>query len=130
MYYYSKTTRGFYNKEVNGDAIPKDAVEVQDADYSALMTGQASGKVIQPNQSGYPVLADPPEPSVEEKKNQCKEMARYKLQETDYTQASDVAPLLVNQTEFTEYRVLVRDLFLRPVPNPTWPAKPNAVWRE
>lgn len=40
MYHYSPTTKGFYTPEVHGENIPADAVEITDAEYSALLDGQ------------------------------------------------------------------------------------------
>lgn len=129
MYYYSKTTQGFYSTEVNGDNMPEDVVEVPNADYTYLMQGQAEGKLIAPNSNGFPVLEDKPAPTNEELKNLCKEEARIRMQDTDYSQTADVAELLLNVEEFKTYRAAVRQLFLMPVPNPTWPEEPVAEWR-
>ena len=62
--YYSKTTNGFYSKEVNGDSIPFDAVEITNEQHAALLQGQAAGKLIS-SQGGAPVLIDAPAPKPE-----------------------------------------------------------------
>jgi hypothetical protein len=56
---YSATTRGFYTEEINGDNIPSDAVDVTLAKYNALMEAQAKGKIIEPDDAGKPVAAEP-----------------------------------------------------------------------
>lgn len=46
--------------------IPADAVEVTDAYRWELVNAQATGKIIVANADGFPVLQDPPPPSVSE----------------------------------------------------------------
>ena len=60
---YSPTARGFYHPEIHGAAIPPDAVQVTDAEYLALIAGQAAGQIITTGEDGRPALADPPEPT-------------------------------------------------------------------
>lgn len=60
MKYFSQTTNGFYSDEINGDEIPDDAVEITDEKWMELLNGQGVGKVIAANETGYPVLLDPP----------------------------------------------------------------------
>jgi hypothetical protein len=62
--FYAKSTGGFYRREINGDNIPDDAVEITDAEYAALMAGQAQGKRILPGAGGVPTLQDPLQPSL------------------------------------------------------------------
>lgn len=57
--FYSPSTRGFYDADFHAD-IPADAVEISDAVHSAMMAGQALGKVIVPGDGGVPTLADQP----------------------------------------------------------------------
>lgn len=58
--YYSKQTNGFYTREIHGDNIPADAVEITKEQHAALLQGQSEGKVIAADENGYPVLIDPP----------------------------------------------------------------------
>jgi hypothetical protein len=61
--FYSKQTGGFYSREIHGDNIPSDSVEITPAEYAALLAGQANGQQIQAAENGFPVLvAPPPEP--------------------------------------------------------------------
>lgn len=126
--FYSKTTNGFYSKEIHGDRMPKDCVEISDTEHAMLLQGQSEGKIIAPNGNGFPVLQDPPEPTNDELKAACKARAKQLLVATDWSQQPDVAAVLTNKAEFDAYRAAVRDLFLRPVPNPIWPDEPQAVW--
>lgn len=63
--FYSKSTLGFYDPEIN-TVIPEDVVEISKEEHQALIDGQSLGKQIVPNEEGFPVLIDYPEPTVEE----------------------------------------------------------------
>jgi len=64
---YSPTTNGFYPEAIGYDlaALPPDLVDIDDEDWQALVSAQASGKMIMPGQGGQPVLVDipPPDPA-------------------------------------------------------------------
>ena len=64
--FYSKSTGGFYSREIHGDAIPADAAEITVEGHAALLEGQSQGKLIQANADGHPILVDPPPPTTEE----------------------------------------------------------------
>jgi hypothetical protein len=79
--FYSATTKGFYDENihdvltiiVDGDVagnpeckIPQDAIQIPDEEYNQLLLAQSEGKVIEPNEDGYPVVVDPPLPTQEE----------------------------------------------------------------
>lgn len=66
MFYYSPSTRGFYDPETHGDSIPADAVQVTPEQRAALLFGQTQGQLIVPDADGRPVLADPPVPTLDE----------------------------------------------------------------
>lgn len=53
MWYFSKSTNGFYNKEVNGSDIPKDVVVVPEHEYLKLR-----GKSLSTNLEGFPVILE------------------------------------------------------------------------
>lgn len=59
---------------------------------------------------------------------ECKNKAKQLLLDTDYTQFADVSETLKNKKEFDSYRSTVRELFLKPVPDPQWPIQPNPIW--
>jgi len=59
---YSAQTGGFYDREIHGDAIPADAVDVTAEEYAALLAGQGQGKIIAADADGRPVLQDRPSP--------------------------------------------------------------------
>ena len=58
MYLYSKHTAGFYHRDIHGESIPDDAVELDDAEYHALLDGQASGNEIVADENGRPFLRE------------------------------------------------------------------------
>ena len=61
--FYSPTAGGFYTREIHGDNIPADAVEITEAEHAALLEGQSMGKIIVADESGRPILQDPPPPT-------------------------------------------------------------------
>jgi len=58
--FYSKSTNGFYTRDIHGDNIPEDAVEITAEQHAALLEGQSQGKIISADENGYPILIDPP----------------------------------------------------------------------
>lgn len=124
---YSAATNGFY--DALSPNVPTDAVEISDQTYAELMQGQSIDKQIQPGPNGFPILVERPKPTVDERKQRCKKLARMKLEETDYTQTADVAADLLNVDEFVAYRSVIRGLFFAPIPDPVWPAVPEPKWR-
>lgn len=64
-YFYSGSTRGFYNSDIHGTNIPPDAIPLTSVDYTALIEAQSAGKIITVA-DGVPVAQDPPPPSHEE----------------------------------------------------------------
>ena len=64
--FYSKSTSGFYSREIHGDNIPADAVEITVEEHQALIEGQSQGKRIVADENGRPVLQDPPPPTIEQ----------------------------------------------------------------
>lgn len=64
--FYSAKTGGFYIRDIHGDNIPSDAVEITEAEHAALLEGQSQGKRIVADENGYPILQDPPPPTAEQ----------------------------------------------------------------
>ena len=56
---FSSKSKGFYDPRVHSD-IPDDAIEIKKELYLALLEGQASGKLIDSDQHGNPLLVEPP----------------------------------------------------------------------
>lgn len=64
--FYSKSTGGFYSREVHGDNIPADAVEITPEKHAELLEGQTAGMVIAAGPDGVPVLQEQPAPTPEQ----------------------------------------------------------------
>lgn len=62
MFYFSKSTNGFYHPDVNG-TMPADVVPITKERHAALMRGQSNGQLIAAGADGHPVLQDPPKVS-------------------------------------------------------------------
>ena len=60
--HYSKSTGGFYIRDIHGDNIPADAVEISAETHAALLEAQSSGQLITTDESGHPIAIDPPQP--------------------------------------------------------------------
>ena len=63
----------------------------------------------------------------------CKSQAQEILYKTDWTTIADVAdptytPYLMNQTEFKQYRAIIRGYAVNPVVDPVWPTPPAEQW--
>lgn len=58
MHYYSKSAKGFFNPAIVRD-MPSDALPISEADWTALLEGQAAGKEICFDVDGPPILIDP-----------------------------------------------------------------------
>jgi hypothetical protein len=86
---FSKTTGGFYPSGVQYDSLPDDLVEITDDDYQALLEGQAAGKRIVADESGRPVLQDPPPPTVEQVIAQYTFMVQGRLDAFAHTRGYD-----------------------------------------
>lgn len=75
-YIYSPVNGAFYNDDLEADyrsaeTWPDNYVSVLDEDYMSLMEGQSDGKIIISDEKGYPVLAEPPAPTYEERVSQA-----------------------------------------------------------
>jgi Mlc titration factor MtfA (ptsG expression regulator) len=61
MMFYSNSTGGFYTKQIHGENIPDDAVEISDELHAFLIEGQSQNKTIVGDANGFPILADSPD---------------------------------------------------------------------
>lgn len=64
--FYSAKQNAFYVREIHGNNIPADAVEITEAEHAALIEGQSLGKLIVADANGHPILQDPPPPTAEQ----------------------------------------------------------------
>ena len=58
MYYYSKSTGGFYDSTIHS-SWPEDVIEISPAQHTELLAGQSQSQVIMPGKDGKPVLTAP-----------------------------------------------------------------------
>lgn len=62
--YFSQKNKGFYDGDMKltyceAGSWPDDAVEVSKDAYNSIMNGQSSGKIIDADDFGYPILIEP-----------------------------------------------------------------------
>lgn len=70
--------QGFYLNHIEG------SVEIEDDYWQELLNGQSQGKQIVSDETGYPILADPPSPSQSELDAQEIASLKAYLSSTDY----------------------------------------------
>lgn len=58
--HYSTSTKGFYGDLADYPNLPEDLVEVSQEDHDALFEAQSQGKIIVPDENGYPIAIDRP----------------------------------------------------------------------
>lgn len=64
--FYSKSTSGFYDMEIHGEAIPDDVVEITEEEWRDLLQAQTEGKSITyDSKKKKPVATEPLPPSIE-----------------------------------------------------------------
>ncbi|MCI3908844.1 phage tail assembly chaperone [Pseudomonas viridiflava] len=54
MYLFSPATRGIYLPELHGNQIPKDAINLNDSEYDALISNPAPHTMLRFNPTGLP----------------------------------------------------------------------------
>ncbi|QGG09285.1 tail fiber assembly protein [Enterobacter cancerogenus] len=132
-YYFSNSELGFYCDEVN-EAIPTDAVEINEDVYLSLLEGQSKGKFISADSAGTPILTDPPEPTQVELVAQAEDKRTALMEEANasITPLQDASDLDIATDEEMEslrawkrYRVLLNRVDTSKVPDIEWPDKPE-----
>lgn len=56
MILYSAEKNGFFDKQIHGENVPEDTVEITKNEYQKMLRGQADGFSIKPDQDGKPQL--------------------------------------------------------------------------
>ncbi|HDS9455791.1 TPA: tail fiber assembly protein [Enterobacter asburiae] len=137
-YIYSPVNGAFYNDELEADyrsaeTWPDNYVSVLDEDYVSLMEGQADGKIIISDKNGYPVLAEPPAPTYEERVSQAtmQKNALMKTASDIITPLEDAAELGIATDEeaaallgWKRYRVMLNRVDVNTAPDIQWPERP------
>lgn len=132
--YYSKSTGGFYDKDIHGENIPSDAVEISDDEWESLLEGQSSGKEIGADANGNPELQDPPELTQQQQIDAANESKAHLMQSAtnaiaplqdavDLDEATDDEKSKL--TAWTKYRVLLNRVVTSTAPSIIWPSEPE-----
>lgn len=125
-YFYSPSTNGFYDPEIHGENIPEDAVAITPERHAALLEGQSQGKLIQSDENGYPLLADPPAPTDEELASAARSKRDALLSACDWTVLADAPLTTTEKTNWKAYRQALRDVTAQPTfpQSVEWPVMP------
>jgi len=123
IYFYSKTTKGFYCEEIHGTNIPSDRVQITKEQHADLLNDQSQGKQIVPDENGYPIAIIPPviPPTWED----IRSKRNFLLKDSDWSAFPDANPKPSKEAWLT-YRKALRDLpqsFEDPS-EVVWPEKP------
>lgn len=111
--FYAKSTGGFYDRKIHGDAIPADAVEITHDEHAALLAGQSAGQRIEADVHGHPVLRDVPVPAGEQLADAARARRDALITATDYLLMPDY-PISTGQlAEVRAYRQALRDVPLQ-----------------
>ncbi|WP_281660513.1 tail fiber assembly protein [Microvirgula aerodenitrificans] len=111
--FYSKSTGGFYDAEIHGDAIPADAVEITRDEHAALLAGQSTGQRIEADEHGHPVLRDTPVPGDEQLADAVRARRDALITATDYLLMPDYPISAEQLAEVRAYRQALRDVPLQ-----------------
>jgi hypothetical protein len=82
MKHYSPSTNGFYDKDVHGESIPGDAIEISDEQWQALLDAQSTGLRIVAGTNKQPIAVTYV-PTAEERATVLLRRRNQGLQETD-----------------------------------------------
>lgn len=140
--FYSKARNAFYPEDFKDDyrnskdGWPDDAIAVGEGVYHHLIAGKASGKIIVPDEDGYPILAERPALTTE----QLIALAEEEKQRLLKLAAERIAPLqdaedlgIENDKEsaallaWKKFRVLLNRINPEDVPDIVWPEVPDNV---
>ena len=112
--FYSKSKCGFYNREIHGDNIPADAIEITHDEHAALLAGQSAGQRIEADEHGHPVLCDAPAPDDDALADAARARRDALITATDYLLMPDYPISAAQLAEVRAYRQALRDLPLQP----------------
>jgi hypothetical protein len=105
--YYAASTGGFYDTKISRKK-PKDTVQITDAYRVELLEGQADGKIIWPDENGYPVLIDKEPMTAEEENGILKRQAAALLNECNAEALGYLETGTTMPAELAEYRAALR----------------------
>lgn len=116
--FYSPSTRGFYVREIHGENIPVDSVNISREQHANLLNQQGEGKHLQPGEGGYPEAVDRPKPSLEQLESDARNERERLLNMSNWTSLRDTADSVYEM--WKPYRQALRDL-------PTKPGWPDSI---
>lgn len=130
--------KAFYSSDIHGDdQIPSDAIEIDDARYSALLAGQQNGKRMSLSPDGVPALLEPLPISNEKLDSIARSHRHHALHSTDWlisrhmdeTISGGSHSLTVKQCKaLIDYRQALRDLpAAKGFPNIALPVAPDFI---
>lgn len=131
--YFAASTNGFYSPEINGTDIPKDAVEITEEKWVALLNGQSEGKLISADKAGNPILVDFPAPTKEEiitmaGSQKARMIAEATVQIGPLQDAEDLGIATDEEAkalkEWKTFRVMLSRVDASKAPDITWPQQP------
>ncbi|HCB1466379.1 TPA: tail fiber assembly protein [Citrobacter freundii] len=133
-YYYSASRQGFFpvddkREYESGAGWPEDAIPVTDSDYKALFDAQGKGKIIKPDDNGYPVASEPVIDYVATAEaERTSRMSALTLRINSLVEAQDDGDIadaeLAELTALREYRTKLRRLDVSNAPDVEWPSYP------
>jgi hypothetical protein len=128
---YSKSTNGFYLREVHGENTPSDAIEISDELYNTLLLGINNGGTVIIDSNGQPVLVPRSDADTAlYNSNVVRAQRDQLLSNTDWTELPSVQALHASDptwaASWATYRQALRDITTQPgFPGTvTWPTAP------
>ncbi|WP_439412741.1 tail fiber assembly protein [Enterobacter ludwigii] len=134
-YFYSASTYAFYPLEFKKDyeearTLPEDTVDISEAEYQALLSGQSEGLEIAPDENGRPTLSEPVvDPVVVAEGTQSRllkeaeDIIRYLERAVKYDMATEEEKL--RHAAWEKYSVLLSRIMPADAPEIEWPVKPE-----
>lgn len=129
--FFCAKTNGFYPEEfqeqyVDAGTWPEDLTEVSQEQYQLLIGAQSHGKIIVPDEDGYPVLSDPETDfTAVAVQRRDSEMALASARINALTDAQDDGDITPEEVEelaaLREKRTRLRRLDLTTAPDIDWP---------
>ncbi len=127
MIFYSPSTGGFYARQIHGEQIPDDAIQISAEQHEALLSGANSGKRIVV-QAGVPSLVKALPPSPERLAEFARRRRNALLLESDWTALPDTPLDTFQRDAWMAYRQALRGVSAQPEfpAHIDWPERPAA----
>lgn len=123
---YSPSLNGWFHREIHGENVPADCVEVPKADYDRIMSAHANdGKIVAAGPDGFPQAIDPPPPTRAQLVDRLRRNVESELKATAHLIAADEDDGL--REAALAYRKTIKG-YLDPAVDPAsvvWPDRPT-----